>query len=45
MSQKIDEMARKIAVGTHHDTIPSTSRDSVHENEMAMFKAVIEQSN
>ena len=42
---KIEEIARKVSIGTHHDTIPSTSRESVHESEMINFKGVIDMSN
>ena len=45
LSMKIEDMARKAAIGTHHDTIPSTSRESVHESEMVMFKGVVDMSN
>ena len=34
-----------MAIGAHHDTIPSTSRSAVHENEAIKFYEAIIASN
>ena len=33
-----------MSIGTHHDTMPSTSRASVHDSETLKLKGVIEES-
>lgn len=38
------EIAQTAAIGTHHDTIPSTSKDFVHDNELKLFQTASEAS-
>ncbi len=33
----MSEIGQIVAIGTHHDTMPSTSRAHVHESEMKKF--------
>jgi len=44
ISSTLSSIHERISIGTHHDTIPSTSRSSVHDSETAKFKNAIEDS-
>ncbi|CDW87606.1 alpha-mannosidase 2 [Stylonychia lemnae] len=39
------ELAQIVSIGTHHDTLPSTSRDNVHMSELLKFNQAIEASS
>jgi hypothetical protein len=36
-SQALNEIAEVIMIGAHHDSIPSTSIQEVHDSELRMF--------
>lgn len=40
----LSDLGQRVSIGTHHDTMPSTSRASVHDSETIKFKGVIEES-
>eukprot|EP00347_Sterkiella_histriomuscorum_P022331 403330858 len=44
LSRYLADLQQVIAIGTHHDTIPSTSKDFVHASELTKFNQVIEGS-
>lgn len=38
LSKFLSELSQIVSIGTHHDTIPSTSKDFVHDSEMKKFQ-------
>ena len=45
LTQQLTSLAHSVYIGLHHDTLPSTSRAAVHEQESDRFKQVIEASS
>jgi hypothetical protein len=45
LTQQLTSLAHSVSIGLHHDTLPSTSRATVHEQETDRFKQVIEASS
>lgn len=45
LTHQLSALAHSVSIGVHHDTLPSTSRANVHEQETDRFKQVIEDSS
>jgi len=41
LTQQLSALAHSVSIGLHHDTLPSTSRANVHDQETDRFKQVI----